>query len=93
MHVGTRDNTGRNAFNYAFIGGNEEVVQILVEHDPVLISPDTLLLAAQKKQAIILDVLIRAHRKGGMQIHAESTKELLHRAQRRAKLSLDWKAA
>ncbi|KAL8770537.1 MAG: hypothetical protein Q9209_003793 [Squamulea sp. 1 TL-2023] len=78
------DNTDCTALDYAVFGGHEEVVQILAEHDPSIINPETLFWAALNRHEIVLDTLVKAHREGGMHVHAGSTKKLLYRAQRQA---------
>ncbi|KAI4262632.1 MAG: hypothetical protein L6R42_002196 [Xanthoria sp. 1 TBL-2021] len=75
-----------SALAQAVIKGHQEVVQILLDHYPLLVSLNLLFLAARYEHEVILELLIRTHRKGDMHLsYAESRKKFLYEAFKRAR--------
>ncbi|KAI4263881.1 MAG: hypothetical protein L6R42_000983 [Xanthoria sp. 1 TBL-2021] len=74
------------ALAQAVTKGHQEVVQILLDHCPMLVSPDLLVLAARYEHEVILELLIKTHRKGDMHLsYADSTTKLLKEAFKQAR--------
>lgn len=69
-----------SALTQGVIKGHQEVVQILLDHRPILVSLDLLVLAARYEHEVILELLIKTHRKEGMQMYEDTTKKLLYKA-------------
>ncbi len=78
------DNSNRTVLTHALIGGYGEITQLLVEDNPLRITRDSLVVAAQSGKEEILEYLIDTHRKGKMNVYPDTTKKLLFKASRQA---------
>ena len=77
-------NSNRTVLTHALIGGYGEITQLLVEDNPLRITRDSLVVAAQSGKEEILEYLIDTHRKGKMNVYPDTTKKLLFKASRQA---------
>ncbi|KAL8810217.1 MAG: hypothetical protein Q9200_002760 [Gallowayella weberi] len=70
-----------SAIKHAVMRGNVEAVQAFLDYDPFLIDPRILYSAASRKQNLVLETLIDAHRKAATKGSCpDTTKEMIFKA-------------